>query len=281
MAIVQRGKPLLTAAELLPGWTVSYDGFGLVTSTTRFKSDWAFNTESIGARGTAHPDAAYSYLKAAKHQTSWDANRIATITVDYVGIDPEINSGATTIPNTSAANGLTTENITSHPNFFTAAAGYVAAIAGPSPYAESDKGPIVTRSDGKPGKSYVSTLKGACFERPNGGRFIGFVDPAFPNYYGKTNYLATTTTYSGVMYARDVTTVQALLGLLNTATSTRAWGTFTLIPAWAPIGAVGGHNVNLLSQVNVEEYGSLYKVMYEIRYSKTGWDKDTYINITA
>jgi len=75
--------------------------------------------------------------------------------------------------------------------------------------------------------------------------------------------------------------VRALLGLLNTATSTRAWGTFTLIPAWAPIGAVGGHNVNLLSQVNVDEYGSLYKVMYEIRYSKTGWDKDTYINITA
>lgn len=279
MALVERGKPLIAGAEILSGWTVSFDGFGLVTSTTRFKSDWSFNTETLGARGTAHPDSTYSYLKAAKHQTSWDSLRIATTTVDYVGIDPEINGGNITNPNTSAANGLTTENITSHPNFFTTYAPFATSIAGPAPYAESDLGPIITRQDGKAGKSYVSSIKGACFERETGGRFIGFVDPAFPNYYGKTNYLATTTTYSGVLYAKEVSYVQAIIGLLNTATATDSWGTFKLIPAWAPIGKAGDHNLNLLSQVNVEEYGALYKIMYEIRYSKTGWDKDTYINL--
>jgi hypothetical protein len=39
--------------------------------------------------------------------------------------------------------------------------------------------------------------------------------------------------------------------------------------------------VNLLSQVNVEEFGSLYKILYEIRYAKAGWERDVYINIGA
>ena len=34
--------------------------------------------------------------------------------------------------------------------------------------------------------------------------------------------------------------------------------------------------VNLLSQVNVEEYGTIFKVMYEIRYSREGWPPNVY-----
>jgi hypothetical protein len=125
-------------------------------------------------------------------------------------------------------------------------------------------------------------LNGSCFEKESGGRFIGFVNPSYPQYYGKTQYLAKTTTYSGVIYTTLLADVQALLALLNTATATNSWGVFTLLPAWAPIG-VGefGNNVNLLSQVNVEEFGSLYKILYEIRYAKAGWERDVYINIGA
>ena len=131
----------------------------------------------------------------------------------------------------------------------------------------------------KPEKSYMG-INGACFESANGGRFIGFVDPSFPSLYGKTNYLASTTSYSGVMYSTTLADVQALLALLNTATATNSWGVFTLLPSWAPIGTVAavGHK-NLLSQVNVEQFGALYKINYEIRYSKAGWDAFVYVNI--
>ena len=130
-------------------------------------------------------------------------------------------------------------------------------------------------------QSYVGQ-NGACFESSTGGRFIGFVNPASPSLYGKTNYLATTTTYSGVIYSTNISDVQALLLLLNTATSTNSWGVFNFLPAWAPIGtAAGVGHKNLLSQVNVEEYGSLYKIMYEIRYASKGWDSKVYVNITA
>jgi hypothetical protein len=300
MALVKNGNSLTTPV-IQPGWTVVADGFGLNTSTTVYKCDHAFSIDAFVAKGNAHPDPAYSYLKIDKWKVSWDSLDVATLTIDYVGIDTAINSGVRTNPNTSSANGLTTENITTHPNFFTAAAGYSGVIAGTS-YSQSPLGPLVeiksvsdfvnvttgTLADGSTAtarwtrkQSYVGA-NGACFESSAGGRFIGFVDPAYPSLYGKTNYLATTTSYSGIVYTTSLSDVQALLLLLNTATQTRAWGIFQFLPAWAPIGTVAGvGHKNLLSQVNVEQYASLYKIMYEIRYAKDGWDSKVYTNISA
>ena len=281
MAIVNTGDDLV-APILQSGWTVVSDGFGLNTSTSVFKGDTTTDVDAFLVKGSAHPDAAYSYLKLDKWRISWDALNMCTITVDYVGIDPAVNEGARTNPNTSAANGLTSEPITSHPSFFTADPLYAGAIAGPSPYTQSSTGPLVqskTTPLGQPTRSYMGS-NGACFESENGGRFIGFVDPSYPSLYGKTNYLATTTSYSGVMYSATLADVQALLALLNSATATNSWGIFELLPAWAPVGTVSGvGHKNLLSQVNVQEFGTLYKINYEIRYAKNGWDAFVYTNI--
>jgi hypothetical protein len=293
MAIVITGDPLTTAL-LQPGWTVVADGFGLNTSTTIYKVDTTFDVDAFVVKGSAHPDPVYSYLKLDKWKISWDALDIATLTVDYVGLDPAINSGVRSNPNTSSANGLTTESLTTHPNFFVADAFFTTGpIAGVS-YSQSDLGPLVEIKNPVDyvtqvilGKTVIISKKqsyignnGACFESENGGRFIGFVDPAHPNFFGKTNYLTKTTTYSGTMYSTVLGDVQALLALLNSATDTNSWGIFVLLPAWAPVGVgSGGGNVNLLSQVNVEEFGSLYKISYEVRYSKVGWHPSVYTNI--
>ena len=285
MAIVINGDDLTTPV-LQPGWTVVDDGFGLNTSTTVFKADTTVDIDAFAVKGSDHPDPTYSYLKLDKWKVSWDSLDIATLTIDYVGIDTAINSGVRTNPNTSSANGLTTENITTHPNFFT-------TIAGTS-YSQSPLGPLVEIKDPadyvtqvlalqtviiSKKQSYIG-LNGACFESEEGGRFIGFVDPTYPSFYGKTNYLTTTSTYSGVVYSTQLADVQALLALLNTATATNSWGIFELLPAWAPIGVgTGSGNKNLLSQVNVESFGSLYKIMYEIRFSKVGWHPLVYTNI--
>jgi hypothetical protein len=293
MAIVINGNPL-TTAMLQPGWTVVSDGFGLNTSTTVYKVDTTFDVDAFVVKGSAHPDPTYSYLKLDKWKISWDMLDIATLTVDYVGIDTAFNSGVRTNPNTSSANGLTTENITTHPNFFVADASFTTGPIAGVTYAQSDLGPLVEIKNPVDymtqvisGKTVIISKKqsyvgnnGACFESEDGGRFIGFVDPAYPNFFGKTNYLTRTTTYSGTMYSTVLGDVQALLALLNSATATNSWGIFVLLPAWAPIGVgSGGGNMNLLSQVNVEEFGALYKIMYEIRYSKVGWDPSVYTNI--
>lgn len=291
MALVSTGNTL--AAEMLqPGYTLTSDGFGLVTCSATYKVDWTASV-AITARGTAFPVAGLTYLKAHKSSQSYDSLEYKTIKVDYVGIDPAIGGGVMTLANTSVANGLTAENITSHPNFFEAAAGYSPGpLAGlPSDfgglYPDSTKGPLVSVIAVPPspnaGKPVVvpssEGYNGACFETGMGGRFIGFVDPDYPELYGKTQYLARTTTYSGVIYTTSVSFVQALYALLGTATGGNSWGVFQLIPAWGPTGTGTYGNQNLLSQVNVEEYGTLYKIMYEIRYSKEGWTPDVYVNI--
>jgi hypothetical protein len=285
MAQVANGKTLL-AAEIQPGWTVQSDGFGLITSTTTYKADIAAPITSF-QRGQPHPDPFYSYLKAHKYQISWDNLRYKTIKVDYVGVDPDV--GIRTLANTSVANGLTAENITTHPNFFEDAPGYTPGPLAGLPadfggaYDDSTLGPPVTVINVDTGKPVVvpssQGYNGACFETGAGGRFIGFVDPEVPELYGKTQYLARTTTYSGVIYTTSQSDVNALYALLGTATGSNSWGVFQLIPAWGPTGTGTYGKQNLLSQVNVEEYGALYKVMYEIRYSKEGWPPDVYVNI--
>ena len=288
MALVSTGNTL--AAEMLqPGYTLTSDGFGLVTCSATYKIDWTAPV-AITARGTAFPVAGLTYLKAHKSSQSYDSLEYKTIKVDYVGIDPTINGGTRTNPNTTVANGLTAENITTHPNFFTHASGYIpGALAGlPADfgglYDDSTLGPPVSVISATTGKPVVvpssEGYNGACFETGMGGRFIGFVDPSVPELYGKTQYLARTTTYSGVAYYNDASFVQALYLLLGTATGTNSWGaSFPLIPSWGPTGTGIHGKQNLLSQINVEEYGTLFKVMYEIRYSKEGWPPDVYVNI--
>ena len=291
MALVSTGNVLATEM-LQPGYTLTSDGFGLVTCSATYKVDWTASV-AITARGTPFPVAGLTYLKAHKSSQSYDSLEYKTIKVDYVGIDPTIGGGVRTNANTSVANGLTAENITSHPNFFEAAPGYGGSpLAGlPSDfggmYPDSTLGPPVMVISQAPGPSFGKAVpvpssegyNGACFETGMGGRFIGFVDPEVPDVYGKTQYLARTTTYSGVIYTTSVSDVQALYALLGTATGTNAWGVFQLIPAWGPTGTGDFGKQNLLSQINVEEYGTLYKVMYEIRYSKEGWPPDVYVNI--
>jgi len=289
MARIDKGNDLSTDI-LQSGWTSNSDGFGLITINAVFKSDRNTGDFAPFVRGAAFPSSGYSYCKAHKGSISWDALGIATLKVDYVGIDPAVNSGIITNANTSVANGLTSENITAHPNFFTANGAYAnGPIAGlPSnfggAYDDSVLGPVVNRYNTTTQKVVpvpsCEGYSGACFEHGTGGRFIGFVDPAYPALYGKTQYLTKTTTYSGVIYTTSQSHVQALYALLGSATATRNWGVFKLIPDWGPIGTVSGvGHKNLLSQVNVEEYGLLYKVLYEIRYSESGWFNEVYSNI--
>lgn len=291
MARIEKGNSL-SSDILQSGWTSTSDGFGLITINATFKSDRNSGSFAPFVRGTSFPSSGYSYCKSHKGSISWDNLGVATLRVDYVGIDPAVNGGQRTNANTSSANGLTAESITSHPNFFTAASGFTGGpLAGlPSDfggaYDDSTLGPPVTviaEAGPNMGKPVVvpscEGYNGACFESGKGGRFIGFVDPGDPELFGKTQYLARTTTYSGVIYTSSLSEVQALYALLGTATAVRSWGVFQLLPAWAPVGSGKFGKTNLLSQVNVEEYGLLYKVMYEIRYSKEGWPPNVYVNI--
>jgi hypothetical protein len=295
MARQDYGNPL-TAPVLQPGSKLSNDGYGLLTATCVWKAN-KDNDLSVGNRGSTCPINAA--LTAHKFSVSYDNLGMATITVDYIGIDPTVNEGTYTNPEVGASNGLTSENITTNPNFFTPGGdGYDGVIAGASgTYTQSPIGPLVEIKDpaeyievlrGKSvaivnkKQSYIG-LNGACFEDVNGGRFIGFVKPADKHFYGKTNYLAPTSSFSGHFYTTEASEVQNMRDYLGTTSRDNDWSSVLpkIIPdyagtSWVSSAENGAFNQLLLSQVNVQDYGLLYKVNYEVRYSVQGWHDKVY-----
>lgn len=301
MARQDYGNPL-TAPVLQAGGKLSNDGYGLLTATCVWKAN-TDNDLSVGNRGSTCPIGPSGALSAHKFGVTYDALGVATITVDYIGIDPTINGGVYTNPQVSAANGLTSENITANPNFFDDGGdGYDGVIAGRT-YTASPLGPLVeikntadwvsvflyNNSDGTPqygkvGKkqSYIGE-NGACFESENGGRFIGFVDSNYKHLYGKTNYLAPQSSFSGHFYTTEASEVQNMVSYLGTTSRDNDWSSVLppIIPAyagtsWVSSTANGSFNQLLLSQVNVEDYGLLFKVNYEVRFSLVGWSDKVY-----
>jgi hypothetical protein len=304
MAIVKKGNDLTTPV-LQPGWTVVGDGYGLCTSTSKFKATFSVDIDAFVARGTAHPDPTYAFLKVHKYNVSWDSLSTAVISIDYVGIDPTFNSGNYTNPEVGTSNGLTAENITTNQNFFTEAFGSSTyPIAGEPPYTQSPIGPLV---EIKSPDDYIKIISGstittvtrkqsymgnngACFEDENGGRFIGFVKPEFKHFYGKTNYLAPTTSFSGHFYTTQESLVNEALNLLGTSSFNNDWNTKLpkIVPdyagpaaGWISSGDNGSYNQLLLSQVNIQDFGSLYKVNYEVRYSIQGWPSEVYQKVST
>lgn len=282
MARIDIGSPL-TEPKLGAGWKLSDDGFGLRTCSATYNVDNDSGFDFI--RGEAFPVSGYDYLKLHKQTATFNALGHQVQVCDYVGIDPEVNGGEYTNPQVSTSNGLTSENISTNPNFFNPGGdGYGNVIANIA-FESSPIGPVVSYMDGTTKKSRQSFVgdHGACFETQNGGRFIGFVDPAFKHFFGKTNYLSPTASFSGHFYTKDVTQVQNMISYLGTTSYDNDWA--STMPKIVPVyfgtsfhSSVedGEYDQLLLAQVNIEDFGSLYKVTYEVRFSIQGWPDEVY-----
>ena len=193
MGRIEKGNDLSTPIQQ-PGGKLSDDGYGLLTATVVFKVDSALAFESGDfVRGTPCP--LNSNCKAHKYTISYDSLSVATVTVDYVGI----NGGVTaTDPQITGSQGLTSEHITTHPNFFETATGFSG-----SPIAGVGTGslatPAYTSVAGTSPTEYQGN-NGAAFEAATGRKFLGFKKPEFKDFYGKTSYLAPQCSIAGVFY---------------------------------------------------------------------------------
>jgi hypothetical protein len=273
---------------LQPGWKLSDDGFGLHTITATYKTD---NTTGFNfLRGDPFTVSAYSYCKLHKQTSSFDALGIQTVVCEFVGIPTDVNSGLYTNAQMTTAGGLTTEKIET--NYY-----FKPDIAGNPPYTQSPLGPLVsiknradyvqvaigstnTALDNKQ-QSFIG-LNGACFENESGGKFLGFVDPAYPYFYGKTSYLAPQQTFSGFIYVTSDEMVKLFVDLLSVSSPNGNWDNNLpyIIPAYMGTDFTNGdYNQLLLTQSNVESFGDLYKITYEVKFSLVGWHTDVYLRI--
>jgi len=275
MAIVEQGDSLLTGM-LQPGYKIQTDGYGLTTAVGVFKVDHG-GTFDFANRGQSFPASGFSYLKAHKATMSFDALGIATVSVDYVGIGPGYNSGTRTDPQITGSQGLTSESITTHPNFFETATAL--GFTG-SPIAGVGTGSLATPAypavAGTSPTEYAGN-NGATFELATGRKFLGFKKPEFKDFYGKSNYLAAQCSLSGVIYTSSTTFVNNMRNTVGKTSGTGSFASQQLVPAYMGTTFTNsGKNQLLLSQVSFEDYGLLYKVQYELRYNREGYNASVY-----
>lgn len=279
MAIVKKGDALTTKL-LQPGGTYQTDGYGLLTGRATFMVDSASGGTAV-VGGQVHPQ--YSDLFVHKFTLTKGPLNLDTIDAEYVGIFTE-TTGDTTKPNVTASIGLTSEHITTHPNFFGPADGFAQAIAG--------NGTTFTASAIKPEYKVGGDL-GAHFNgtTTNAGGFVGFLDSSTgvrQAFYGKNQYLAPTTSFSGSIYtalAANVTTIKNAVGKTS---PNNLFGGVKLLPdhlgtTWTVSTKGGVLNTIMLSQVSFEDYcvnnsgtPKVFKINYEIRFNREGYPTQVY-----
>lgn len=279
MAIVKKGDALTTKL-LQPGGVYNTDGYGMLTGKATFYVDSAAAGTAVTG-GQVHPS--YSDLFVHKFTLTKGALNLDTIEAEYVGINSAV--GATTLPNVTASIGLTSEHITTHPNFFGPTAPFTASIAG--------NGTTFVASTIKPEYKVGGDL-GAHFNgtATNAGGFVGFLDSstaARQAFYGKNQYLAPTTSFSGSIYTSVAANVTTMKNAVGKTSPTNSFAGIKLLPdhigtTWTTSAKGGTLNTILLSQVSFEDYCVLpsgvpkvFKINYEIRYNVEGYPSQVYL----
>lgn len=246
---------------LQPGWVTQADGYGLITTKGRYVADESnANSFNLGQQV-----AELAGTRISKITQTFNKNGLQVIDLEGVQLD-----SATTRPNVSASSGLTSEHITTHPDFFS-------TIAGSKPYTQS------SLSKGN-GQTLYKGLNGAHFSDEQGGKFEGFLDPSFPDFYGKTHYLAPITSFSGTIFTNSGVNAKKLKDAVGKTSASRSFGGITLLPSYlGDAFVISGRHQLLLSQVNFEDYavtvaGDAYviKVTYEIRLNAEGYSSKVY-----
>jgi hypothetical protein len=278
MAIVKLGNPL-TAKFLQAGSTYETDGYGLLTAKGIYQLDQSVGGTAI-VGGQVHPQ--YSDLFVHKFTLTRNTLEIDQVDADYIGIMAEV--GTTTRPNVTASHGLTSEHITTHPNFFGPATGFTTAIAG--------NGTTFTASlinpDYKEGGVFGAHFKGSAI---NAGSFVGFLDSSTATkqyFYGKNQYLAPTTSFSGHIYTKLTTVVTALRNAVGKTSTTNSFSGTKLLPdhvgtSWTATVKGAVRPTLMLSQVSFEDYcvnpagtPTIFKVNYELRFNREGYPDEVY-----
>jgi len=270
MARIEQGNALTTPVQQ-PGGKISNDGYGLLTATVVWKADESAALGTVVNRGSTCPLDAN--CKAHKYSITYDALGIATLTVDYVGIEGGVTM---TDPQITGSQGLTSENITTHPNFFELATGFSG-----SPIAGVGTGtlaaPVYTATPGPNGSTEYKGNNGATFEQVSGKRFLGFKVAEYKDFYGKTSYLAPQCSISGVFYTDSSAKVVNLRNAVGKTSGTGTFASTDLLPTYMGTSfTISGKNQLLLAQVSFEDYGLLYKVQYELRFNRDGYPSAVY-----
>lgn len=266
----------LTVAMLQPGYSIENNGYGVLTCKATYKCNAAQAEAAVSRSDVFGPD---SRLFCHKVVVSYGALDVATITADYIGIDGETGWSN---PEVGAATSLTAETITTHPRFMTTDALSIAGVG-----TGTNTAPVyATAFSIKSLKPYDAGIwegnNGAIFELKNGGKFLGFYSRAndtAKKLFGRTSYLAPVSTFRGVIYTNDSANVTTFLGYVGKTMYKRGPDGFAdLLPSYfgSTFQAADETNQLLIASLGVEDYGTVFKFTYELRFNREGYPLEVY-----
>ena len=292
-----------------PGWQVEADGFGLLQAQVKFK--WT-NSQLPGftttfAKGTTMKSLLGEICPSNLDQLKiWKANYVyekadtVTVTADFCGIDPSVNSGSKTITQVVMSGATASEPIEHHPNFLdilcpTGLPPLSSKLAGFPPPAGWE--PDVVQNPNRA----LWTPKVANNGATQGQQFVGFLPnqnaSEFPNNInikaGIKNYYKPSNTLRCLFYVNDEQTAVGFASYVGWCTNGSLYqlpdsykglatgqygGSFIYIPQFEA-------KINrgfLITSCSVEQFGGIWKVTADLMLSGiSGWDKDIYPQIAG
>lgn len=297
MALITIGNNHLTAM-LQEGYTIDDDSYGLFTGTCVFEIDQgqvAPDSEYIPNAGDPHPDARYNFMYADKRKRVFGSGSKARVSVTYVGVYFTSDYGEGTIkvtyPQAAGTDGTSTEPIENHPHFWKDVMDGDVSIFGGTPIAGVGTGttspiapvfPASTRPN-QPGdkNTYYQGNHGSHFIDASGSKFVGFLVPAYPKFYGKKSYLARVTSWQGVLYTTSTAFMNDMRNHNVKTLNSNTVSGVKVLPEYygTTFVADDGTPQLLMTNVATERFSTMvYKITYTIRYNIDGFPTEVYAN---
>lgn len=306
-SIINYGNSLIPPIAQ-PGWQVEADGFGLLQAQIKFKwtNSEMNNFTTVFAKGTTLGSLVSSAPSNLQNLKIWKANmvyekaNVLTVTADFCGIDPNVNSGTKTITQVVMSGATASEPIEHHPNFLdilcpTGLPPLSSKLAGFPP--ASGWEPDVLANPNRA----LWTPKVANNGATQGQQFVGFLPnqqaSEFPNNInikaGIKNYYKPSNTLRCLFYVNNEQTAVGFASYVGWCTNGNLYqlpesykglatgqygGSFIYIPQFEA-------KINrgfLITSCSVEQFGGIWKVTADLMLSGiSGWDKDIYPQIAG
>ena len=292
-----------------PGWQVEADGFGLIQAQVKFK--WT-NSQIPGftttfAKGTTFQSlvgvitpSSLAQLKLWKANYVYEKNNVITVTADFCGIDPTVNSGQFSNMQMVMTGATASEPIEHHPNFLVRNCISISpgnVLAG-FPSASGWDPDIATN----PNRA-LWTPKVANNGATQGQQFVGFLPNQGAAEYaagninikaGIKNYYKPSLTLRGLWYQASEVAALDLASYVGYCTDGSDMG---MPEAYQKLAKNNGYSGNfqytslfeskinrtfLITSCSVEQFGGIYKISMDFTMSGiSGWDPDVYPAMVA
>jgi hypothetical protein len=292
-----------------PGWQIEADGFGLLQAQIKFKWDVSQmgNFTTKFAKGTTLGSLVSTAPANLQQMKIWKANmvyekaNVLTVTADFCGIDPNVNSGTKTITQVVMSGATASEPIEHHPNFLvvnspTGLPPMSNVLAGWPPAGGWEEDitknpnralwtPKVVSGGALQGQQFVGFLPNQKIEEYNAGNIN--IKAGIKNYYKPSNTLRC------LFYVNNEQTAVGFASYVGWNTN----GNLYQLPdsyKGLATGQYGGafiYTALYLSKINrgflitscsVEQFGGIWKVTADLMLSGiSGWDPDIYPQITG